>query len=92
MNTGKITRNSENDPLRIAELIVPGMPGLIGMTICPGKNGPSIHGGLWNRDFKTDMHFIRRIWRADVMVTLLEMHEFEMLGVEELRDLSSDRL
>lgn len=62
------------------------------MTICPGKKGPSLYGGPWNRDLEADMDFIRKIWRADVMVTLLEMHEFEMLGIEAMKDLSSERL
>jgi protein-tyrosine phosphatase len=85
-------RDSMNNPLRIDTITAPGMPGLIGMTICPGKKGPSLHGGLWNRDLKADMEFIRQTWRADVMVTLLEKHEFKMLGIEAMQEFSSEKI
>ncbi|HQQ64340.1 MAG TPA: hypothetical protein PLF22_12320 [Pseudomonadales bacterium] len=68
------------------------MPGVIGMTICPGKKGPSIYGKPWDRDLDSDMKWIRYEWHADVMVTLLEPHEFSMLGVEALQDLAATTL
>jgi protein tyrosine phosphatase len=91
VNTGQNVRNSDNDPLRIAELSVPGMPGLIGMTICPGKKGPSLYGAPWNRDLDVDMQYICDEWHANIMVTLLEKHEFEMLGIEAMEELASQR-
>jgi hypothetical protein len=91
VNTGQNVRNSDNDPLRIAELRVPGMRGLIGMTICPGKKGPSLYGTPWNRDLDVDMQYICDEWQANIMVTLLEKHEFEMLGIEAMEELVSQR-
>lgn len=44
------TRTSLTDPLRIDELQVPGTPGRIGITFCPGKHAPSAHGAPWQRD------------------------------------------
>lgn len=74
-------RTSASDPLRIAEL--PFGAGLIGITLCPGKSGDSQQGSSWARDLETDVAAIRS-WGASVVVTLIEDHEFPMLGVESL--------
>jgi protein-tyrosine phosphatase len=74
-------RTSETDPLRVAE--VPAGVGLVGMTFCPGKRGDSVSGAAWERDLDADLRVIRE-WGAAVVVTLIEVHEFEMLGVERL--------
>jgi protein-tyrosine phosphatase len=74
-------RTSETDPLRVAE--VPAGLGLVGMTFCPGKRGDSVYGGAWERDLDADMRVIRE-WGAAAVVTLIEIHEIEMLGVERL--------
>ena len=75
------TRTSESDPLRIAALPVGG--GLVGVTLCPGKRGDSVFGAGWARDLATDIAMIRE-WGASAVVTLIEEHEFEMLGVQAL--------
>jgi protein-tyrosine phosphatase len=74
-------RTSETDPLRIA--VVPVGAGLVGLTICPGKRGDSVYGASWERDLDADVRVIRE-WGAAAVVTLIEDHEFEMLGVERL--------
>ena len=74
-------RTSETDPLRIAELPVGG--GLVGITLCPGKQGDSVFGAGWARDLASDLTAIRD-WGASAVVTLIEEHEFEMLGVQTL--------
>jgi len=74
-------RTSETDPLRVAE--VPAGLGLVGMTFCPGKRGDSVSGGAWERDLDADMRVIRE-WGAAAVVTLIEVHEIAMLGVERL--------
>jgi protein-tyrosine phosphatase len=74
-------RTSETDPLRIA--LVPVRAGQVGLTICPGKRGDSVYGASWERDLDTDVRVIRE-WGAAAVVTLIEDHEFEMLGVERL--------
>ena len=76
-----IVRTSETDPLRIAELPVGG--GLVGITLCPGKTGESVFGVDWARDLATDIAAVRD-WGASAVVTLIEAHEFEMLGVQAL--------
>ena len=74
-------RTSESDPLQIAALPVGG--GLVGITLCPGKQGDSVFGAGWARDLATDIAAIRG-WGAQAVVTLIEDHEFEMLGVQTL--------
>ena len=53
------------------------------MTLCPGKQGDSVFGAGWARDLATDIAAIRE-WGASAVVTLIEEHEFEMLGVPAL--------
>jgi protein-tyrosine phosphatase len=74
-------RTSETDPLWIAEIPTGG--GVIGVTLCPGKRGASVFGQGWARDLATDVAAIAR-WGATAVVTLIEDHEFEMLGVQGL--------
>lgn len=67
--------------LRIGEAWVPGTGGVIGMTLCPGKKGPSTRSRLlWDRDLDADLERIRR-WGAEVVVTLMEQHELDALQV-----------
>lgn len=77
----KNVRTSLTDPLRI-DWIETGAGGLIGMTFCPGKIGGSIHGLPWNRDLDLDLQVIQK--SASLLVTLMEDHEFSLLGVEDL--------
>jgi ADP-ribosyl-[dinitrogen reductase] hydrolase len=70
-----------DDRLRIAEL--PTGDGTIGVTFCPGKQGPGVHGVVWQRSLEADLAVIRD-WRASALVTLIEPHEFELLHVEAL--------
>ncbi len=68
-------------PLRIGEVSVPGAEGVIGMTLCPGKKGPSTRSArVWNRDLDVDLERIRR-WGAEAVVTLVEQWELEELRV-----------
>lgn len=74
-------RTSETDPLRIAEIALG--TGVIGVTLCPGKRGTSTFGSAWVRDLDADIAAIAA-WGASAMVTLIEEHEFRLLGVERL--------
>jgi len=76
-------RTSETDPLQIATITFPWLPGRIGLTFCPGKKGESTFGGPWQRDLETDLAVIRD-WGASCLVTLMEEHELSLLQVEEL--------
>ena len=67
--------------LRIAE--VSAGAGTIGVTFCPGKQGPGQGGTVHARSVEADMDAIRR-WGASAVVTLIEAHEFGLLSVTAL--------
>jgi ADP-ribosyl-[dinitrogen reductase] hydrolase len=78
--------NSVTSPLRISAVKVAGTGGLIGMTECPGMNehpGLGIPVGPWRRDLDRDLRAMLD-WQAQVLVSLIEDHEFELLDVSEL--------
>ena len=73
------TRTSDTHPLWIDEVRAGDAGGLIGITFCPGKCGPSISGYQWERSLSADLDVIAQ-WAPSAMVTLIEEHEFAMLG------------
>ena len=76
-------RTSASYPLLIAEVLAGTGGGVVGITVCPGKQGSSLWGLHWKRDLAADIDAIAR-WGASAVVTLIEDHEFEMLGVAGL--------
>ena len=63
-------------PLQIDTVEVPGTNGLIGMTVCPGKDeyaGLGIPPGPWKRDLDLDLQSIRD-WGFRALVSLIEGH------------------
>jgi len=76
-------RTSATHPLRIDAVAAGTAGGLVGITFCPGKRGPSASAWRWERDLGADLDVIAS-WLPDAVVTLLEDHEFEMLGVPNL--------
>ena len=73
-------RTSRTDPLHIAPVDLGLGLGRIGVTLAPGKCDPAAG---WARDLGADLDVIVA-WPARVLVTLLEMHEFDLLGIREL--------
>jgi protein-tyrosine phosphatase len=73
-------KTSRTDPLRIAQIAPSAMPGRIGLTLCPGKKD-RMRG--WDRDLDIDLAAIRA-WGAEVVVSLIEAEEFELLEVTAL--------
>ena len=76
-------RTSETHPLQIASVRVPDAGGLIGITLCPGKQQAHASTGVWRRDLGLDLDAIAA-WNAAAVVTLVEEHELERLGVPGL--------
>ena len=74
-------RTSQSHPLRIDS--VSAGAGCIGMTLSPGKKGPSNFGGRWDRDLDSDLGVITA-WRPTVVVTLIEADEFHLLQTPRL--------
>lgn len=80
---GRPMRSSQSHPLMIAETRANSELGRIGITFCPGKRSASLYGDDWERDLIVDLEAIRE-WGAWALVTLIEEHEFDLLGVQEL--------
>ena len=73
-------RNSQNSPLQIAQVALEPGEGVLGLTLCPGKKD---RGRQCDRDLNEDLRVIKA-WGATLLVTLIEPHEFAMLGIETL--------
>ena len=79
-----IVRTSYTHPLRIDVIDAHPRRGLIGITFCPGKSGPSsAFRGEWQRDLDTDIAVVKA-WGPRAVVTLLEDHEFDRFKVQGL--------
>lgn len=76
-------RTSRTHPLQIAAVEPQPGFGLIGITFCPGKKQPSAMTGGWERDLGLDLDAVRDFGAA-ALVTLIEHHELQALGVEEI--------
>lgn len=74
-------RTSITDPIQIPTLSA--ASGRIGISFCPGKQGPALAGFEWKRDLAADLDAVRG-WGAAAVVSLIEKHEIELLGVADL--------
>jgi len=83
-----LSRNSTTHPLRIDSLPIGN--GLLGLTLCPGKKGDSVFGGVWDRDLDADLDVIEA-WGAHAVLSLIEDHEFDLLSVVGLGDAVKSR-
>ena len=76
-------RTSISHPLQIAS-VSPGEDwGSVGITFCPGKKQPGAMTGAWDRDLGIDIEAIAA-WGASTLISLVEQHELESLGVTGL--------
>lgn len=71
--------------------IVQPLAGPIGMTHCPGRRGLDSEGHEWRRDLDADLDRLVDL-DASAVVTLIEDHEFSMLGVPDLARAAERRL
>lgn len=76
-------RTSQTHPLQIAEVQFAEDYGKVGLTFCPGKKQKGAFTGDWDRDLGLDLERIGA-WNAVAVVTLVEEHELESLGVSHL--------
>ena len=77
------TMTSDSHPLHIATLASDRFSGRIGLSFCPGKVQPMGSTGAWARDLAKDLDVIRDAGYVAV-VTLIEQHEIDTLGVTAL--------
>lgn len=74
--------NSRSDipaPLQIDEVRATPYGGVIGIALCPGHSGRT---DLVNRNLSDDLASIIS-WGADMVLTLMQLHEFSAIGVPE---------
>lgn len=78
-------KTSETSPLRVDFLPVAALDlrGRVGMTLAPGKKAPGA-SGRWDRSLEADLDRIRNVFRAGVLVSLVEDHELDALGIGAL--------
>jgi protein-tyrosine phosphatase len=77
--TGRAIATSETSPLRVDFLDGPAPPGRIGMTFAPGKRDSG-----WERDLEVDLARLALHYRTSLLVSLVEGHELDLLGIPEL--------
>jgi protein-tyrosine phosphatase len=82
-------RTSLTHPLEIATLSIGDRGGAVGVTFAPGKHQSAAMTGIWERDLMLDLAAVRA-WGASRLITLLEPHEFEELGITELSARAAD--
>lgn len=74
-------RTSVTDPIQIATLAAGS--GRIGVSFCPGKQSRSVGGFDWRRDLAVDLDAVSE-WGAVAVISLVEDHEIDALGVSNL--------
>jgi ADP-ribosyl-[dinitrogen reductase] hydrolase len=68
------TKTSRSYPLRVDNLAIEGLSGVIGLTFCPGKKQRGALSGDWDRDLAADLEAIKSSG-AEALVTLMENDE-----------------
>ena len=76
---------SETNPIQVDFLPdhEVGTPGQLGMTFAPGMWAGSM-GGRWERDLAADMQALEEEHETDVLVSLMEEHEYHGYQIPEL--------
>jgi ADP-ribosyl-[dinitrogen reductase] hydrolase len=86
-----IAKTSSSHPLRVDNLTIRGVSGVIGLTFCPGKKQRGALSGDWDRDLSTDLEAIKSSG-AGALVTLMEEQELARfkVPVSELREKAAE--
>jgi protein-tyrosine phosphatase len=82
-----VAKTSESHPIRVDfvdDELIPG--GRLGLTFAPGKVQLNAVSGPWERDVRQDLRRIRSHFGADIVVGLIEDHEFDDLEITHLPD------
>ena len=83
-------RTSETDPISVDLLSDDevGTPGRLGMPFAPGMWAGSVRG-RWERDLAADMRVLEEEHETDVLVSLMEDHEYRGYRIPELLEQES---
>ena len=76
---GNAQRTSATDPLRLDRIPIAGRPGVLCLTICPGKKDL-----VWDRDLADDLAGLRAVGVSRI-VYLLPDEELQRLGILDYR-------
>jgi ADP-ribosyl-[dinitrogen reductase] hydrolase len=79
----RMAYTSHTHPLRIDDVDIPGVPGTIGITLCPGKVQSGAVSGSWERDLRIDIQAVKS-WGATAWLNLLTTTEMLDLKVRNL--------
>jgi len=81
---------SETDPIQVDFLPNDevGTPGRLGMTFAPGMWAGSV-GGRWERNLAADVRALEDEYETDVLVSLMEDHEYRGYRIPELLERDS---
>jgi protein-tyrosine phosphatase len=86
------TMSSADSPIRVDWIETALWPGHLGLTIAPGKKGPSLNGEvLHDRDLGADLQRLRRQYAVQTLVSLLQPDEADRCGLAEY-DVQADGL
>jgi protein-tyrosine phosphatase len=85
-------KTSESHPLRVdfVDCAAVALRGRLGMTFAPGKKQRDALTGPWDRDLDSDLARLRDEYHTDVLVSLMEEHEYEELQIAGLRERAAD--
>ncbi len=85
-------RTSQNDPITVDFLPADQVPwaGKVGLTFAPGKKHQGMHF-MWNRNLYQDLDRLRNDYQTDVLVSLIESHEFEAVQISNLTSEAQNR-
>lgn len=84
-------RTSETHPLYVDFIEAENWrtPGRLGLTFAPGKHHQS-PTGRWERDLDKDLSRLKDHWQTDLLVSLIEEHEFQSLRIPTLLTRAQD--
>lgn len=74
---------SADSPIRVAVLPAD-LPGLVGLTLAPGKHAASKDGFRWARDLATDLDRLAGFFQTKTLICLLEDDELHRLRIPDL--------
>lgn len=80
-------KTSADSPIRVDFVAdaVHGLPGRLGLTIAPGKCDEK-----WDRDLADDLRRLRDHYHTEILVSLLERHEYEALDIANLVEAAAE--
>ena len=82
---GVIRSPSSSHPIRIEQVPIEGVAGHLCLTSAPGKRSPGVVSRVvWDRSLDNALAALRDQYRSVVLVSLIEDHEFELLGIPDL--------